>query len=184
MSNSISIVPTRKQAAALLGITERALADWVKEPWFPRAAVGQDGRGNNRNWDVAAIRRARDVAGRKGSDPQLEIATRRAKAMKAVEDAKKAQIENDLRRLKLNREQGELVPRQALELFSATVLTSLSDWCEQLPDIIAGELPQKHRKRIHGRLKEECDHRRRQMALDLEQHAREYDRQAGHTTKE
>lgn len=169
------VVPTRKAAAAALGVDERSLATWSKEPWFPADAVGKDAKGRNRNWNVTSIRAARDAAGRKGSDPQLDELTRRAKAKRAVEDAKKAELENEKRRLQLEREKRDLVPRAAAELFAATLLTGLADWCEQLPELAVAVVPKKYRRPLKDFLSTELDNRRRQLAADLESAAREHD---------
>lgn len=170
------ITPTRRAAAAALGITEKALQLWTQEPWFPAGAVGKDAKGNNRNWNVTAIRAARDAIGRKGSE-----VSDTAKKLKLATDNEKfqqAKIRTEQDRLALETTKGELIPRDALELFASTLLTSLGDWCEQLPDLIAAAVPKKYRKPVKDRLKQELDARRVQAAAALERAARDFDTRA------
>lgn len=167
------IVATRKEAARLLGVTERQLGSWVHEPWFPAGAVGADARGNNRDWNVRAIRAARDAMGRKGSD--LADTAQKLKLKTDHEKLKQAQIKTQAEELKLRQQQGELIRRDALELFASTLLTSLGDWCDQLPDLIAAEVPRKYRTALKERLRTELDARRTAAAAELATAARDFD---------
>lgn len=170
-----SILP-RKDAAAQLGVTPQALTLWAKEPWFPPDAVHTDARGRKVAWNVAAIRAARAALGRGSDDAgRIDQITQQARAKKAVEDAKKAELENDRRRLALDEKRGRLVPRAALELFASTLLTGLGDKAEQFPDLAAAQLPRKHRRKLKDWIKQEFDAWRKQLAADLERAAREYD---------
>lgn len=65
--------------------------------------------------------------------------------------------------------QETLLDRPTYELFAATLLTHLGDWCDQLPYLISGELPKSHRRKISDRLRRELDDRREQLAVELKQ---------------
>lgn len=62
---------------------------------------------------------------------------------------------------------GELLPRRGCELFATTLLTTLGDWCEQLPELLAGECCPKCKTRIEKRLRGELDNRRNDIADEL-----------------
>lgn len=157
----------RKEAAALLGVTPPALGDWVKEPWFP--ADGKTPAG----WNVTAIRTARDAMGRKGSEQSDQA--KRIKLAREAEKLKQDQIKTRKETLKLKEQEGELLPRRGWELFAAELLTAFTDWCDQLPDLIAAGEPKKGRKRLKQRLKAEFDLKRRELRDELERKAKELD---------
>lgn len=161
------IVRSRKDAAAALGVTPRQLGNWTHEPWFP--AEGRRSGG----WNVTAIAAARDQAGKKGSDVS-EVAIRLRLAREAADvGIKEARAERE--RLALDRDRGAVIPRPAIELFAATLLTEIADWCEQVPDIVANSVPTKYRKAIRQRLREELDRRRRATRDRLEREAKHLD---------
>jgi transposase-like protein len=149
-------VAEQKEAARRLGITPRALRDWAKEPGFPDWSAG---------YDLQAIRRWRDQHGRKGSDD--DGTSRKLKLAIAAEKLRQAKLETRKRELDLQTKEGQLLPRQAVETFASTLLSALADWCEQLPDLIAGELPKKHGAKIAARLTRELHQCREQLAEDL-----------------
>jgi hypothetical protein len=74
---------------------------------------------------------------------------------------------------------GELIPRAAVELFASTFLTQFGDWCDQLPVLIAREVPAKFRKKVQERVRRELDAQRQTMRDELEARAREFDQQHG-----
>lgn len=150
------LVLEQKEAARRLGITSRALRDWMQDPGFPDWSAG---------YDISAIKRWRDDRGRKGSDLDGKAdAVRLATNLQKLEQAKTT---SRLLNLKLEREEAKLLPRQAIEVFHATVLSGLADWCEQLPDLIAQILPPEHRETIRERLRDELATRREQLADEL-----------------
>jgi hypothetical protein len=167
VSQSSGIIGTRKFAAEMLGVTARQLSNWTKEPWFP-----EDGRTTS-GWDVPLIRVARDAMGRVGSNGSDQ-----AKKIKLASDGEKlkqAIIKTQIEDLKLKEQERELLPRRSIELFVSSFLTSYGDWAEQLPDLVVGDLPKRHRAAFKARLKDELDRKRDEMRVDLESKMREID---------
>ena len=62
----MTMVPTRIQAAAALGISERQLGNWANEFWFPAGGHTDEG------WNLDLIRAVIHVMGRKGSKQREE----------------------------------------------------------------------------------------------------------------
>ena len=60
----MTMVPTRIQAAAELGISERQLHNWTKESWFPPSGHTKDG------WNVGSIRGVLHVLHVMGRNPK------------------------------------------------------------------------------------------------------------------
>lgn len=139
-------VPTRKAAAALLGITPRQLGDWAQEPWFPPDAVQTDARGTRIHWNVPLIREARDAMGRKGSD-----LSGTQKAIKLKSDHEKLrQLEIKTRREEREEQlaQGNILPRDELTLTLRELITMTRDRLLTEPAReIAKDFP-KQRRRI------------------------------------
>ncbi|NOX56521.1 MAG: hypothetical protein GXP27_19175 [Planctomycetes bacterium] len=168
------IARSRKEAASALGITVRTLNNWTKEAWWPKDACEIDARGRRIAWNIDVISAARDAYGAKGSDAAEDA--RRLRLAIQAEELRQKRLDTELRRLKLATEQGRLIPRQSEELFASTVLTSLSDWADQLPAIIAAIVPARHRAKVRDRLRRELEARRHKLRAELEAHARELDR--------
>lgn len=147
----------QKQAAEQLGVTDRALRDWMHKPGFPDWSAG---------YDVDAIRAWADELRLKGSIESEADADLRRKL--EVEKLEQERIKTQQLRHKLAVQEGELLPRRAWELFAATVLTSLGDWCEQLPSIIAGVVPAAHRDGVRKRLAQELDDRRKDLREEFD----------------
>jgi hypothetical protein len=163
-------VPTRKQAAELLGVTPPALTLWTREPWFPPAGRNADG-----SWNVPIIDQARQQANRKGSE--TSDAARNLKLATAAEKLKQNRITTQRQELELRERQGDLFPRAGVELFIASFLTAVGDDLDQLPAIVAKDVPTKQRKRVQSRLKDELDDLRKKWRDDLVREARERDLQ-------
>ena len=161
------VVSQRKEAARILGITARVLGDWAKEAWFPADARTAAG------WDTDKIAEAREVQHRKGSVPAE--AAKRLKLATDHEKLKQAELQTKRKQIELAVEEGELVPRRAVELHFATLLTELGDKCEQLPELIAGDVPAKLRPKLKARLREELERWRRELAAELKRQAQELD---------
>jgi hypothetical protein len=152
-----SIVKEQIEAARLLGVTDRSLRTWMRDPGFPDCSAG---------YDIAAIKTWQDANRRAGSDAreqaqQLQLALKREKV--AQEAIKTQQMERKLEEL-----EGGLLPRRTIELALATVLTKHGDWCDQLPDLIRGECCKSCRKRIPDSLQTELDERRKALATELQ----------------
>lgn len=156
----MSMVPTRIQAAAELGITERQLGNWANEPWFPPAGHTKDG------WNVEVILAAQHVMGRKGSGHS--DTAKKLKLALDNEKLKKQQLETQMKTLDLQLKEGALLPRRGWELFAATLLTNLGDAADQLPDLIRGICCRKCAKKIAKRLKQELDNMRNNTADELQ----------------
>jgi hypothetical protein len=161
------IVATQKEAARELGVTQRQLRNWMAAPWWPANGRVADG------YNVDAIRAARDAMGRKGSEQ-----SRQAAALKLANDAEKLKqnrVKTQQVELELKQQQGDLFPRAGLELFVATFLTAVGDDLDQLPAIVAKDVPTKYRKPVQARLQQEFNDLRRKWRSDLEREARERD---------
>ena len=119
------VVATRREAAAKLDITERSLADWARQPWFPKDAVeiGPDGR--RRNWNVAQIRSARNNAGRKGSDQseRSQLLTEQIKQ----EQLESLRLKNERARLEHAINSGNVLQRDVAELSVVEAITITRD---------------------------------------------------------
>lgn len=165
------VVRSRKEAAEILGIVPRVLGDWARAPWFPEGATERDAKGKRFNWNTEVIAHARDAMGRKGSTSAEE--SHRVKLLTDEEKLERQKIARRHEELELAEKEGELVPRRAVELHFATLLTELGDWCEQLPDLIAGDVPAKIRPKLKARIKDELDRRRRELSAELQRQARE-----------
>jgi DNA-binding transcriptional MerR regulator len=140
------IVSEQKQAAKALGISDRALRLWMREASFPDVSRG---------YDLAAIRAWRETNKRAGSEAreqaqQLHLALKKEKV--AQEAIKTAQMER-----KLAEQEGELLPRETLELAIATIGTKSGDCQDQMPDILRGVCCKTCRDRVSERLKKELD---------------------------
>lgn len=148
----------QQEAARRLGVTARALRDWIREPDFPDIDAG---------YDLDAIRAWRNAHQKKGSpasDTQKKL-----KLASEGEKLKQAQIKTKRDQLNLQEREGELLPRAAWERFAATLLSSLADAADQLPDLIGGDCCPKCKKKVPPRLLKELDRLREQLAEDLKQ---------------
>jgi DNA-binding transcriptional MerR regulator len=160
------VIATQKDAASALGITTRQLRTWASEDWFPPA--GRTAAG----WDVEAIKAARDREGRKGSEQSED--RQQIRALREQEGLERDRIRTTRERLALQSDQGELIPRAAVELFASTFLTIFGQWCDQLPVMIARDVPAKFRARIRDRLSRELEAQRQSMRDELEARARAF----------
>ncbi|HUG89250.1 MAG TPA: hypothetical protein VML55_00345 [Planctomycetaceae bacterium] len=167
------VVRTRQEAAEILGITPRVLSLWARDTWFPADATEQDGRGRRINWNTDAIAAARDAMGRKGSEP-AETA-RRLKLATDQEKLKQAELATRSREIDLAVKEGALIPRYAVELHFATLLTELGDWCNQIPDLVSADVCRKCRRKLRARVADELNRRRHELAAELQRAARELD---------
>jgi hypothetical protein len=157
------IVIEQKEAARILGITDRQLRNWKDLPGFPSWEAG---------WDLDAITRWRDEEGKKGS---LENDARKdLRNQLDLEELEQSKLKTIRERRRLELEEKELLPRRGVELFASTVLTSLGDWCEQLPDIIAGACSKDCRETVRARLEQELDDRRRDLREEFDRKAAEW----------
>lgn len=161
-----SRVKTQRAAASKLNIDERQLRRWMKETWFPADGKSADG------FDVGSIAAARDAMGRKGSAEAK--AARDLKLQTDRERLKQAELKTKAAQLQLRQTEGELIERDAVELHFALMLTQLGDWCDQLPELIAADVPKSHRAKIRNRLKSELDRRRRELQSELKRAAAEF----------
>lgn len=144
------------EAARALGITDRQLRNWRNEADFPDCSAG---------YDVAVISAWRDKHCLSGSAGQLDMAE--VKLAREREQLEIDRIKRAREALKLEAEEKELLPRRSWELFAATLLTNLGDWCEQLPDILAGVCTDDCREGVRERLARELDDRRRDLREEL-----------------
>jgi len=150
------VVLEQKSAAKALGITDRALREWIKQPGFPDITAG---------YDLDAIKTWRESQQKKGSvqTEQNEMINRAIKLAKLDEIKKK----NQLLDLQIAEEEGRLLPRLLYEGFIASLLAGVGDFMDQLPVLVEGEVPQKYRSRLRSRLEEELRALRDRLAEDL-----------------
>lgn len=157
----------QKQAARALGTTDRTLREWAKEPWFPQDAV------SGGVWDVEKIRAARDAEGRKGA-PESNHSRMLDLALKA-ERLKQARDESRLSEIRVKQREGALIPRFAFEAFTTTLLASIGQLCDQLPDIVTGELPEEIREQARAAITRELDTWRHTTRHRLDEETRRLD---------
>lgn len=151
------LIQQQNEAALRLGISPRTLRDWRQLPGFPDCTAG---------YDLEAIHAWRREYERKGAESH-ETA-RKLKLGIAAEKLRQMQIRTRREQLELELKEGTLLPRKAVEQTVAVILSSLADWCDQLPDLIAPICPNRRSaERIRERLKAELDARREQLAEDL-----------------
>jgi len=154
------LIVQQKEAAELLGVSSRTLRDWQAardENGFPDCSSG---------YETEAINAWRRDNQRKGSE--TSEAAKNIKLGTAAEKMKQARFDTRLKEMEVGKEEGTLLPRKAVEQSAAVILSSLGDWCEQLPDLIAQICPnKKSAEKVRTRLKSELDRRREQMADDL-----------------
>lgn len=162
------IVREQKEAARLLGITDRGLRDWMKKPGFPDWSAG---------YNVDAIRAWADDLRLKGSlESEAEAEIHRQLEIEKLEQER---IKTLQLRHKLAVQEHELLPRRGWELFAATLMTSLGDWCEQLPDIIAGVCTDDCREGVRKRLADELDDRRDDLREEFDRKLAELNESEG-----
>lgn len=159
----MTIVQEQKEAAEKLNVTARTIRDWRDQHAdFPDCSRG---------YDVDAIRAWIDRLAKKGSDRGTQMLT--IKLARAAEALKRDKIRTRKEDLALQVQEGELLPRPGYELFLANILSGLADWCEQLPDLLAGECCKKCKPALGPRIKAELDRRREQLADDLKRSPQE-----------
>ena len=127
------IVKTRKEAALLLGITERTLCSWAREVSFPDDAVEMDSKGRKSNWNLPVIREWRDAFGRKGSDPEYESRCRQAQAQKLRAEARIKEAEAAERERLEQIALGNVLPRDQYEAALVEIITITRDRLLTLP---------------------------------------------------
>lgn len=90
----------------------------------------------------------------------LTVQLKQQKVEQAKEAALKARREREVY-------EGTLLPRRAWETFAALLLSELGDWCDQLPELAAQQVPKKHQAKMRQWLEEQLNTRRAQLAEDL-----------------
>lgn len=152
------IVQEQKEAARILGVTPRTIRDWMRD--YPNEVPD-----TSAGYDIDQWKAFRESHGKKGS-PDGE-ALRKLKLARQAEALKRDRVKTRHDELNLEVKEGTLLPRQSHELALASVLASLADWCEQLPDIVGGCCCKKCKKTIPKELKNQLDRCREQLAEDL-----------------
>lgn len=158
------IVTEQKEAARILGVTARTLRDWRRAypDEFPDTSAG---------YNIEVLKEFQKSLSLKGSEHGD-----RMRMVKLAREAVKLQREKIAVRREeraLQTQEGGLLPRSSFELFVANVLSGFGDWCEQLPDLIAGGCCKKCQRSIGPRIKAELDRRREQLAEDLKRSSQE-----------
>lgn len=150
------LISQQTEAAESLDVSARTLRDWSRLPGFPDSSRG---------YDIAAIQQWRQENERKGSES--DSATKKLKLALLAEKVKQASVDTKLANLKLETAEGTLIPRKGVEQTAQIILSSLSEWCDQLPDLIAAQLPKKYQAAVAKDLKRELDKRRVELASEL-----------------
>lgn len=157
----------RREAAKQLGITDRTLGNWANEPDFPPQAR------TGRSWNVDVISVWRDSRGRKGAEDGDELKAVRLQREKAKLAAEVRQAK--ILELKLKKLEGEVVPRAAVELFAASILTELADLFDQFPELTGRHSCTKCRPRLIKQIRKDLDRIRGDMRGRLEESSKELD---------
>jgi hypothetical protein len=162
-----TLEPTQAGAARQLGITARGLRLWAAEAWFPKDAHTAGG------WDVEKIKAARDAEDRKGSPVDADREARRRRK-DDLDAAIKQQIlaQETMKRQQL---EGSLFPRAGCELVHSTILTSIGDRCDQLPELVGPLAGKGERKAIELELKRWGDELRESLEKQLNAALKEWD---------
>jgi hypothetical protein len=150
------VISQQTEAADYLGVTPRTLRDWSNQPGFPDSAKG---------YDTEAIEAWREREQRKGSTE--DQTAKKLKLALTAERLKQAQIQTRRDQLELEKREGTLLPRKGVEESMAVILSSLVDWTEQLPDLIAAIVPADTQAKVRDRLRTELEERRVQLAGEL-----------------
>jgi hypothetical protein len=156
MVRGMELVTEQTAAAALLGVTTRTLRDWSTEDGFPTNPGG---------YDITAINNWREDNQRKGAS--LAEKVRAIKAGIQSEKLRQMKLDTAKRQLEQDVREEKLLPRESWEQFAALLLSGLADWCEQLPDLIAAEVPKKDQPRIRKRMQNELNSMRSHLADEL-----------------
>jgi DNA-binding transcriptional MerR regulator len=150
------IVQTQLEAAQRLGVEDRTLRRWMKNPGFPECSAG---------FDIQAIRaflahQNKPAAELRSEYLEHDVSIKRDRAEQ--ERIKTANMRHEF----LENEK-QLLPRRAVELSIALILTRLRDWAEQLPDLVDGHCCRKCRPALGKHLKEELGRVQTEAARDL-----------------
>jgi hypothetical protein len=147
----------QKQAAAALGISDRALRMWMTEPGFPDCSSG---------YDVDIIRQWRDERNRKGSETsdqlqklRVAMAAQKLRHQKAVADRKEREEEMAL---------GNILPRDELEVALREIIQLTRDEMLALPQLLSRLVPKKHQAKVLAECKKEVEKRMTAFARRVE----------------
>ena len=126
------VIKSRKEAAAALGITERALGYWKNEAGFPDCSKGHD---------IEAIKAWRNQGERKGSevDQQMAVILKRTRFAKMEE----AQNKVLLQKIELERANRELLPRDVVHdllMECAAIIRGLGNQLQRSGNLTAARL--------------------------------------------
>jgi phage terminase Nu1 subunit (DNA packaging protein) len=125
----------QKEAARILGITDRALRDWIRKPGFPDHSAG---------YDIAAIRRWADARSLKNSSKAknreyIEQQIQEQKLRLETAKADKAERENEIAA-------GNVLPRDEYETFVREVISVARDRLTLIPRDLCRYVPEKYHK--------------------------------------
>jgi hypothetical protein len=151
-----TIVVEQKEAARLLGVTDRTLRTWSRKPGFPDFSGG---------WRIEEIKAWAEQNTRAGSD-EWHDAQQLQLALKA-EQLEQQRAKTVLVLLDVAEREKRLIDRATVELVIAELLTKHGDWCTQLPDILRGKCCKQCRERVPQSLSDELNTRRNDLASDL-----------------
>lgn len=163
----------QKAVAKHYGCEDRNVRFWMDDPDFPQPT------GDKRNvYDTDAIdawmatkpqmllRRGAAVKS-DGVTPEmgkanaaLTLQLKQYKVQREKELALKAQREREAF-------EGTLLERRVWETFAAELLSGLADWCDQLPELLEGQIPKKYAAKARKWLEDQLNARRAQLADDL-----------------
>ena len=150
------VVRTQIEAARQLGVEDRTLRRWMKNPGFPDCSAG---------FDIPDIRA---FLGRQNK-PAAELRTEYLEHDVSIkrDRAEQERIKTANMRHQFLENEKELLPRRAVELSIALILTSLRDWAAQLPDLAQAQCCRKCRPAIEKHLKEELGRLQSEAATNL-----------------
>jgi hypothetical protein len=138
----------RTAAAKWLGVTPKALRNWLAEDGFPDCSKGHP---------MVAITKWRENRGRKGSrgaDSLSEV-----KLARETEQLEHDRIKTHRELINLDLQRGGLYPRPATELVLSTFFTLYADGCEQIINTLPGTaaVPKKYQATLRKQLRTEFE---------------------------
>jgi len=165
---------TTKEVCQHFAISDRTLRDWKNDPTFPPVAGTQ----RRPLFEISAIEDWRALRFRNVETPEsneLRKTLSELKYKKLEAELEQLKIDNRTKETKLSALLGAYVPRPAVELLFSKLLTDLGDWCDQLPELVAGIMPKSHQSKLKKRLAKELNDRRNEMEIALTAASREFD---------
>lgn len=124
---------SRKDAAKELDVTPQTLSGWRVAPWFPEDGVKLDKRGRAIDWNVSAIRIAKN-------ESQNESHSKKSQEIRLLQETaklEKLQRENRTEERAEQIEEGNILPRDDWVRFAMEVIGVARDRLKDVPKRLA-----------------------------------------------